>query len=53
MDFSDSIVACEVKVDLCNQLTELLKKIMVIKGHGDLVTYIMDASDSVFLTSFK
>ena len=24
VDFSDSIVVCDIKVDLCNQLNELL-----------------------------
>ena len=26
MDFSGSVAACDLKVDLCNQLNELLKK---------------------------
>ena len=54
MDFSDSGVACDIKVDLCNQPNELLKlKVVVIKGQGRLLTFVLDASDSVFLTSFK
>ena len=27
MDFSDSVVACDIKADLCNQLNDLLKSL--------------------------
>ena len=45
--FSDSVVACDIKVDLCNQPSELLKKVMVINGQGHLLTFVLDTSDSV------
>ena len=45
VDFSDSVVACDIKVDLCNQLNELFFKIPE-------VTFVVDASDSVFFNVF-
>ena len=48
VDSSDSIVAYDIKVDLWNQLNEHFKN-MVMNGEGHLLTFIPDASDSVFM----
>ena len=45
MDFSDSVVACYIKVDLCCQLNELF---INTKGQGHLLTFVLDVSDSDF-----
>ena len=43
MDFSDSLVACDIKVDLCSQL----KTFINTKGQGHLLTFVLDALESV------
>ena len=49
MDFSDSIVACDIKVDLCNQLN--FYKYRRSRSFADL--FVLDALDSVFLTTYS
>ena len=48
MDFSDAVVAYEIKVDICNQPNDFL---LNTKGQGHLLTLVLDASDSVFFSS--
>ena len=50
VDFSEAIVACDIKVDICNQLNDFF---MNTKGQGHLLTFVLDALDSVFLSSLK
>ena len=45
MDFSEAVVAYDIKVDTCNQLNDFYNT----KGQNDLLTFILEASDSVVL----
>ena len=48
MDFSEAIVAYDIKVDICNQHKDFF---INTKGQGHLLTSVLDASHSVFLSS--
>ena len=47
MDFSEAIVAFDIKVDVCN----FLKDFIYTKGQGHLLIFILDVSGSVVLFS--
>ena len=40
MDFSEAIVAYNIKADICNQLNDLF---IITKGQGDLLIFVLDA----------
>ena len=48
MDFSEAVVAHDIKVDICNQINDFF---INTKGQGHLLTFVLDTSDSVVLSS--
>ena len=45
MDLSEAIVAYDIKIDICNPLNDFF---INTKGQGHLLTFVLDASNSVF-----
>ena len=48
MDFSEAIVDYDIKADICNQLYVFF---INTKSQGHALTFVLRASDSVFLFS--
>ena len=48
VDFPEAIVAYDIKVDICSRLNDFF---INTKGQDHLLTFILHASDSVFLSS--
>ena len=53
MDFSKDILAYGIKVDICKQHCKNDFCFINITGQDHLLTFVLDASDSVFLSSVK
>ena len=49
MDISENTVGYDIKVDIYSQLNDFF---INTKSQGHLLTFVLDASDSVFLSSF-